>query len=346
MKSPTAFVSVQEIYLLYPEPWNRLPAPGPDPDPEQEVQLWLDRLGLLSSAEERRRYNAILRSDLFARRSYPTASPVRQAAIARLLALWAFHDDRIEGVGIAAEEAERIGRAVTGELPEPPRGDRYTRGWWELGREFRRAGMSTRWIHRLGRNLTAWYHSTNDEAAIVERLGRFPGSEEYVDVRRRTSGQTIWLDLLQYAYDHELPAEAYGAAIHEAYHLTETLYVLFNDLYGVEKDERDGLPNLVCITAREHGLSPVDACRHVAGRHAEVLDELHALGRRIRAATPSLAWWLEAFHQLIVGVTEAHQLSPRYAPVQRMSDHSAVRVQLVWKESVPEALEAANAPAA
>lgn len=328
MNPPMTLADLHDILLIHPESWNRLPEPYPVPDPELEVHRWLDRLSLVTSAEEHLRYGTILRSDLFARHSYPLAPPDRQNTIARLLALWAFHDDRIEGRGMAEAEAERMGRAVRG-ASDPPgasSADRYARAWWELGQELRRAGMSERWLRRFGANLTAWYRSTNDEAAMLRSRGRFPGSDAYLAVRRRTAGQQVWLDLLQYAYAREPAPAEHGRELRTAYHLAETLYVYFNDLYGMEKDANDGLPNLVPILAREQGVSEIEACREVARRHAETLADASALSHRACARVPSLAWWFEAYQHLLVGITRAHELSPRYAPVQVTEDGSAVRV--------------------
>ncbi|MCD9191323.1 terpene synthase family protein [Streptomyces albireticuli] len=335
MNPPMTIADLHDIVLSYPESWNRPPDPHPVPDPELEVHRWLDRLALVTSAEEHLKYGTILRSDLFARHSYPLAQPDRQTTIARLLALWALHDDRIEGRGTAEGEAERIGRAVRG-TPDPPDGpgaDRYVHAWWELGREFRRAGMGERWLRRFGANLTAWYRSTNDEAAMVRSRGRYPGSDAYLAVRLRTAGQQVWLDLLQYAYGRELSPAEHGREVRTAYRLAETLYVHFNDLYGMEKDANDGLPNLVPLLAREQGVSEIEACREVARRHAGTLGDVCALSHRVCARVPSLAWWFEAFQHLLVGITRAHELSPRYAPVQVTEDGSAVRVRLACRRS-------------
>ncbi|ARZ71174.1 hypothetical protein SMD11_5595 [Streptomyces albireticuli] len=326
---------LHDIFLSYPESWNRPPDPYPVPDPQLEVHRWLDRLSLVTSAGEHLKYGTILRSDLFARHSYPLAPPDRQTTIARLLALWAFHDDRIEGRGTADGEAERMGRAVRGVVAPPggPGADRYAHAWWDLGQEFRRAGMSERWLRRFGANLTAWYRSTNDEAAMVRSRGRYPGSDVYLAVRHRTAGQQVWLDLLQYAYGRELSAAEHGREIRTAYHLAEELYVYFNDLYGVEKDANDGMPNLVPLLAREQGVSEIEACREVARMHAGTLGDVCALGHRVCARVPALAWWFEAYQHLLVGITRAHELSPRYAPVQVTEDGSAVRVRVAWRPS-------------
>ncbi|QCX82795.1 Pentalenene synthase (plasmid) [Streptomyces sp. YIM 121038] len=313
MSSTPATSQKQEIVLAYPDEWNYpLDKRQLSPEVDREVGTWMDHLGLVSSDLDRETYSAIMGASKFALYCYPSADVDRQTVIGKMLAVWTRHDDQIEGHGISDWEADVLGRAASGDLPEPSFDNRYLHGWWEVGQAFRAAAMSPHWRQRLGTHVTAWYRGTNGEAALASRCDPPPTLDEYLPVRRGITGQTIWLHLAQYGTDRELPEHAYGTEVEEFHYLAEHFAALYNDIFTVGKDAKSNFPNAVSILAREQEISWTQAALHLADLHASTVARWSALEQTLLSTEPSLAWWVQTARNNVAGETLALYRATRY----------------------------------
>jgi Terpene synthase family 2, C-terminal metal binding len=325
--SPT----VRQVSLSYPSAWDRPPREEAAAYAEQEARRWMDEFGLTASDDERTRWGKVLVPSLYACHCFPFASPARQAVIAKFCALWTAHDDLIEHHGLSVPEVRRIEAAIVGDTPGPTahvQADRFTLAWADLGLQLRAGGMSTRWITRLASDLAAWYATVGD-ARLEGRGGNWPTTEQYWALRPANSGQTTWLDLLEYAMGRELSAEDRDSTeVQGALDYAQRIYVYFNDLHGVVKDLTDDLANLVVLTASERQISAADAAELLAHEHRDAVQRFEAFAERAKKTRPTAAWWLDGVCDYHMGMVRAHQLSPRYLPVQAVDDGSAIQILL------------------
>ncbi|MFE5301600.1 terpene synthase family protein [Streptomyces sp. NPDC056632] len=319
--------TLTDIVFSYPPAYAAHPAPQPPKDPFQAARRRLRSRGVLATPRHEKTYEA-LRADLWVRFCYPGILLERIQVLTEFLAVWALHDDAVEGVGVTPGEAARHGDAVMAEGPPSTGADPFERSWWELGRRFAEAGMSGAWRQRVGSLLTTWYHATVVEAALTRKAYPISGAE-WIDARKGTTGMALWVTLIEYAYGRELAPETAArpevAAIHD---LADELETYHNDVFGVAKDAREGLPNLVTVTAHENSRSLVQAARAIASEYDAALLRLPGLEASLRAADPDCAWWLQAVRYEFCGVARAHEVVPRYEPVQRLADGTELRVRV------------------
>lgn len=331
---PVALSSVEasttrEVVLTYPAKWSRPPSTTLQGAPEIP---WLKRLGYLETVEDRA-FVKDLQSRIFAVHCYPDARPGALDVIARFLALWTRHDDRLESEGgISKDRADLIRCALTGALTEPPvTADREIRAWWEIGQDFAKLA-SPKWCHRFGERYGAWQDAVRAEAQMVANWGRYPEVGIYSGIRNRAAGMGPWVALIEFALGRELPTSALDIDLERIYELVGSVHLADNDLHGITMDSRADWPNLVFSIAHHDGLSWAEASEEVARLHARYLCQFHTVDQHLRNRNPEIAWWLDAVRHLMAGLVTGHQLSPRYSPVHRLEDGTRLRVTVHWRK--------------
>ncbi|MDF6016931.1 terpene synthase family protein [Streptomyces sp. JH34] len=324
-----------EIRLTYPRDWQCATPASADFDANPQTESWLRSLGIFSSREENGRYVQWADPGRWARDAFPLAPPERNLIISKIFAMATTHDDRLENVGIHEEVIESYGQAIMAESDRPTTfDDPYSVGWWEIGQELLRGEISFTWRRRFAQHITVWYRGFNDEIALLHRSGRHPTEDDYMTLRHKNSGMVWWIDLAELSLGRTLPGPVVGSnpLFRRLCHLDREIELLYNDLYSAEKDSRDRLPNLISIISRQNGCSMAEAARLIAHRHATVLREIQDVESDLRAGTPEIGWWLDAFRHYVPGTDLPHADVGRFGQLQHLEDGGEIRVIPQWAD--------------
>lgn len=275
-----------ELTLRYPLAWFSTSA-GLDPAPRP---LLLDGWRAPGAA----RFGA-----------WPTGGdPQRAATALRLLTLWLLAGDS------PAPEA-RLLAAIRGD--DPPGCDEPLdlRALWETARRYR-AAMGPGWCERLGDDFADWLAATRCEARWGLRMqaGGYPTRDELLQVRIRSAGAGVALDVIEYVAGCPLPLAVRN---HPAFEATRRyaarLLALQAELAGAADDLAAGRPNLLGCLIRGERLRPAAALAEIESLHDESLCGLTGASQLLRAEFPrsdGLTRWLREAQALCHGFARWH----------------------------------------
>jgi epi-isozizaene synthase len=108
-----------------------------------------------------------------------------------------------------------------------------------------------------------------------ERIdGIVPTPADYLEHRRHTFGHWVWLDLLEVAADHELPAHIRDSELYRRAGLaSQDFSALYNDLYSLPKELAAGeTHNYATTLIRHDGLTEAQAIAQLRARILECID--------------------------------------------------------------------------
>jgi epi-isozizaene synthase len=300
------------VALHYPADWIE-PVHRDHAQAERDTAAWLRELGVVVDARDEAKFRA-LKVGWYAGSPFPRGSRERLETVMRFLALWIFHDDGVEGVGV--EPARLLGEAVRGKAPEFALTSPILRGWTEIGQ--RCAGMSERWLARHAERFGDWVRSLDGEAQLVRLArasGRQPTVEEFMAVRLINVGVLPTVDFLEHLHERELDEAAWADPERvEAERIAMSLVAIINELCGLAKDLREDWINLVRSVAQDERLELPDAVVRVARVHDEQVEQLAVLGDRLVARHgEALRFWVEGLESMVAGFCRWHLAAPRYA---------------------------------
>lgn len=245
--------------------------------------------------------------------AWPTdGEPHRVAAALRLLTLWL-----LVGDGPASESAALA--AIRGD--DPPGGDPSLHALWETARRYR-ATMGPGWCARLGDDFAEWQAATRCEARWAATLpgGVYPRRDELLQVRTRSGGVALALDVIEYVADCPLPLAIRNHPAYEAVRrYAARLIAVQDDLAAAAEDLAEGRPGLLSCLIRGERLRPAAALAELEALHDESLCGLTGASQLLRAEFPRcavLARWLRGAHTLCHGFARWHpQAGPGRVPL-------------------------------
>jgi hypothetical protein len=275
------------------------PAMSPHAEEAQRwLADWLEARGPAWDDERRRRFERIGFAR-YAARLYPDAEPSTLRAVSGLFAWFFLLDDAADSVTTPNTERLRalLTRALTVLRQAPVTSaaagapsDTDTEAEAELpgllAEAWRVPGAEMPQVWR-DRFVDAVRHHLGGVLVEAEAksVGRRPGVEAYVRLRRATSAAYVAHVLTEFAVRAPLPDAVHGHPAVRAYSTAgNDLLSWFNDLLSLDRDEATaGGHNLVLALAAEHGLSTADAVALAVSRWQDLMDSFADL----RAAVPS-----------------------------------------------------------
>lgn len=302
------------ISLRYPMHWYT-PVHPDAAAAEADARAFLRHHGVIDGPAADARFRAI---DVGRHGGWPLYHAGREAllTITRFLAIWLFHDDRIEGTGDAA--AELAARAVAGDALDPGAAGPCARAWHDNARRYR-ARMGAEFCAALAGSFRAWQTSVAEEAAQIVALratGEHPSVAAYLACRRRSIGVDPVLLLLEYACGRALaPAVRSHPGFAAVYDRAAEVVIMQNDLVSAAKEEGDAQVNLVLSIRHERRCRTDEAGAEIERRHDAAVAGLQRALAALGAAFPTdltLRLWLRAVRTMCHGFARWHVGAPRY----------------------------------
>lgn len=212
--------------------------------------------------------------------------------------------------------ADRTGvSAPVGEGPAPRSGDHLLRAWHDLWSR-QAQGMSRNWRVRAAREWQACLETFPAEAEHRAR-GTVPalGLPETMRLRRHGSCLYPFMNILERVHGADAPAALHAEpALHRLRANTADAATLINDLYSLEREERQSAAafNTVLTLQRIRGCTRSRAVEAVRARVARLRRENEALRSDLRRRHPAGRWYLDGTRELIEGVQAWTSTSDRY----------------------------------
>ncbi|HEV2633845.1 MAG TPA: family 2 encapsulin nanocompartment cargo protein terpene cyclase [Actinocrinis sp.] len=219
---------------------------------------------------------------------------------------------------------QRLALAMAAMDPLPPAGDLSSPLDAELGSELVLRMLSSATAH-LSRHASpsqvqracyatfSMFVSWNAYGGWRQR-GTFPTAWEYLAARQHDTFYTS-MTLLDPVGAYELPSALfYDPRVRRALFQAGTASVLVNDLFSVEKDEADGVCNLVTLIAADGDCSLAEAKEITVALHNDYVREFEATHREVAAVpSPELQRFMLGVRAWMGGGFEWHATNPRYA---------------------------------
>ncbi|MBP0449376.1 cytochrome P450 [Kitasatospora sp. RG8] len=278
---------------------------------------WALRHGLLRPAELPR-YQAYALPGLIGH-AYPRARGAELDLLVDVLGWFTILDDRFDGPpGHRPAQARAVVHpllaVLTGDVPAPAAGDSpLLHSWRELW-ERQCDAMSPVW---RGRSAAEWRSCL--ETFLTEsahRAGRTsPGLTETLRLRRHASCLYPFMNILERVHGADAPARLYAdPALHRLRAHTADAATLINDLYSLEREERQAAAafNTVLTLQRVRGCTRTQAAAEVRHRVARLREESDTLRRRLLLRHPAGHWYLNGTRELVDGVQAWTSTSRRY----------------------------------
>ncbi|WP_051709591.1 cytochrome P450 [Streptomyces sp. NRRL S-350] len=305
------------------------PAPSPDrpraPRPARELRAAADRHadwtvhhGLLTPSELPG-YRAYALHELIGR-AFPSARGAELDLLIDLLGWFTILDDRFDGTpGRRPAEARALVDPLIAVLDgggTPPQGQLLS-AWRELwGRQTE--SMSAAWRARAAREWRSCLATFPAEADHRAR-GTVPahglGLTDTMRLRRHGSCLYPFMNILERVHGADAPAALHAEpALHRLRANTADAATLINDLYSLEREERQTAAafNTVLTLQRVRGCTRSRAVRAVRDRIVRLRQESEELRAELQHRHPAGRWYLDGTRELVAGVQAWTSTSNRY----------------------------------
>ncbi|GHF72821.1 hypothetical protein GCM10018790_58390 [Kitasatospora xanthocidica] len=279
---------------------------------------WVLRHGLLTPAELPG-YQAYALHELIGH-SFPRARGAELDLLVDVLGWFTILDDRFDGTpgGRPAEAHALVDPLIAvldddGTGPGGPLVDSWRELWSRQS-----ASMSPEWRARAAREWRACLATFPAEADHRAR-GTVPahglGLPDTMRLRRHGSCLYPFMNILERVHGADAPAALHAEpALHRLRANTADAATLINDLYSLEREERQSAAafNTVLTLQRARGCTRSRAVRAVRDRVARLRRENEELRRELRHRHPAGRWYLDGTRELVAGVQAWTSTSDRY----------------------------------
>lgn len=297
------------------------PAIHPEADlVEERAVEWIDRIGLGSDREQRRRVVGTRSAEFYARFAPHGIVANLQAAVHWVYWGFAFDDARCDSGPLStrpaefAEMAGRMQRVLEVPHAPPEDGDVFAVALRDIGRQFRECATPTQ-VRRFNEAHRAWLSGVVQQVGNRAR-GRMPGLDEYVVQRINSAGGPPTLAMLEIANVAEVPARDMDSLPVRA--LTEMVCLiaaLDNDLHSYQR-ERDGGhtdQNIVNVHVHHGGSTVAQAMQETVALRDRVMRRfLHVRERVLADAGPALTTYVHGLAHALRGNIDWGLNTPRY----------------------------------
>ncbi|WP_406194170.1 cytochrome P450 [Kitasatospora sp. NBC_01560] len=326
-RTGTGTGTAQAVAVPRPAPATRpVPTAAPAADRRLPGELhtatarhadWAVHHGLLTPADLPR-YQAYALPELIGH-AYPGARGAELGLLVDVLGWFTILDDRFDGPpGHRPAQARALVHpllaVLAGGAPPPTAGDSaMLKAWRELWQRQCRA-MSPAWRERSAAEWRACLETFLAESA--HRAGRTsPGLPETVRLRRHASCLYPFMNILERVHGSDAPARLHAEpALHRLRAHTADAATLINDLYSLEREERQPAAafNTVLTLQRVRGCTRTQAAAAVRARIAHLRAESDSLRRHLLPRHPAGDWYLNGTRELVDGVYAWTSTSRRY----------------------------------
>ncbi|MFE3873818.1 cytochrome P450 [Kitasatospora sp. NPDC059146] len=303
------------------------PAAVPLPRPPAELRAaadrhadWAVRHGLLAPTELPD-YRAYALHELIGH-AFPRARGTDLDLLVDMLGWFTVLDDRFDGPpGRRPAEAHALVdpliSALDGDARPAAPGDLLLTAWQELWDRQRRS-TSPDWRARAAREWRACLATFPAEAehrarGTVPALGL--GLADTMRLRRHGSCVYPFMNILERVHGADAPAALHAEpALHRLRANTADAATLINDLYSLEREERQSAAafNTVLTLQRVRGCTRSRAVRAVRTRVGTLHRENERLRRDLGRRHPAGRWYLDGTRELVAGVQAWTSTSDRY----------------------------------
>ncbi|MEU4118613.1 cytochrome P450 [Kitasatospora sp. NPDC028055] len=301
------------------------PAAVPLPRPPAELRAaadrhadWAVRHGLLAPTELPD-YRAYALHELIGH-AFPRARGTELDLLVDMLGWFTVLDDRFDGPpGRRPAEAHALVdpliSALDGDARPAAPGDLLLTAWQELWERQRRS-TSPAWRARAAREWRACLATFPAEAEHRAR-GTVPalGLADTMRLRRHGSCVYPFMNILERVHGADAPAALHAEpALHRLRANTADAATLINDLYSLEREERQSAAafNTVLTLQRVRGCTRSRAVRAVRSRVSALHRENERLRRDLARRHPAGRWYLDGTRELVAGVQAWTSTSDRY----------------------------------
>ncbi|MFJ7244863.1 cytochrome P450 [Kitasatospora sp. NPDC098652] len=301
------------------------PAAVPLPRPPAELRAaadrhadWAVRHGLLAPTELPD-YRAYALHELIGH-AFPRARGTELDLLVDMLGWFTVLDDRFDGPpGRRPAEAHALVdpliSALDGDARPAAPGDLLLTAWQELWERQRRS-TSPAWRARAAREWRACLATFPAEAEHRAR-GTVPalGLADTMRLRRHGSCVYPFMNILERVHGADAPAALHAEpALHRLRANTADAATLINDLYSLEREERQSAAafNTVLTLQRVRGCTRSRAVRAVRTRVSALHRENERLRRDLARRHPAGRWYLDGTRELVAGVQAWTSTSDRY----------------------------------
>ncbi|MFH9352581.1 cytochrome P450 [Kitasatospora sp. NPDC017646] len=302
-------------------------APGPNPLPPAELRAaadrhadWTVRHGLLTPAELPG-YQAYALHELIGH-AFPRARGTELDLLVDMLGWFTVLDDRFDGPpGCRPSEAHALVdpliSALDGDARPGTPDDRLLAAWRELWHR-QSESASPAWRARAAREWRACLATFPAEAehrarGTVPALGL--GLADTMRLRRHGSCLYPFMNILERVHGADAPTALHAEpALHRLRANTADAATLINDLYSLEREERQSAAafNTVLTLQRVRGCTRSRAVRAVRARVDRLRQENEELRRDLGRRHPAGRWYLDGTRELVAGVQAWTSTSDRY----------------------------------
>ncbi len=279
---------------------------------------WTVRHGLLTPSELPG-YRAYALHELIGH-AFPRARGAELDLLVDMLGWFTILDDRFDGTpGRCPTEARAVVDPLIAVLDgrQSPSDDQLLSSWQGLW-ERQTASMSPTWRVRAAREWRACLATFPAEADHRAR-GTVPahglGLADTMRLRRHGSCLYPFMNILERVHGSDAPAALHAEpALHRLRANTADAATLINDLYSLEREERQTAAafNTVLTLQRARGCTRSRAVRAVRDRVARLRRESEELRRELRRRHPEGRWYLDGTRELVAGVQAWTSTSDRY----------------------------------
>lgn len=275
-KEPTFFI-MPDLVGDCPFPLGR--HPNADELTAESTKWLVDGCPELSSKRKEALWG--LQAGLLTARCYPYCPPERMRIVADFLG-YLFHLDNISD-GMLTKETDVLADAVMnahwltdkykptkGQPEEEISAGKLARDYWSRCMKNCKPGPA----HRFKETLEQFFESVNLQAQDRD-ANQIPDLESFIDIRRDTSGCKSTFDLIEYAYDIDVPQEVLEHPVIEALKQgSNDLVAWSNDIfsYNVEQARGDDTHNLIPIFMKHHGMNLQEAVDMVGKLCKDTID--------------------------------------------------------------------------
>ncbi|MFH8384524.1 cytochrome P450 [Kitasatospora sp. NPDC018058] len=285
---------------------------------------WAVRHGLLAP-DELPGYRAYALHELIGH-AFPNTRGSDLDLLVDMLGWFTILDDRFDGPpgrhpGEARELVDPLITALDGDAPSAASsatpGGRLLTAWRELW-DRQTDSMSPAWRARAAREWRACLATFPAEAEHRAR-GTVPalGLSLADTMRLRRHGSCLYpfMNILERVHGTDAPAALHAEpALHRLRANTADAATLINDLYSLEREERQSAAafNTVLTLQRVRGCTRSRAVRAVRTRVSRLWQENEELRRELRRRHPAGRWYLDGTRELVAGVQAWTSTSDRY----------------------------------
>ncbi|MEU8923024.1 cytochrome P450 [Kitasatospora sp. NPDC048545] len=306
-------------------PFTAAPAAALPPRPPGDLRAaadrhadWAVRRGLLTPAELPG-YRAYALHELIGH-AFPRTRGTELDLLVDVLGWFTILDDRFDGTpGRRPAEAHALVDPLIALLDgdDTPPDSPLLDSWRELWNR-QSASMSPAWCARAAREwraCLATFPAEADHRARGTVPARGLGLADTMRLRRHGSCLYPFMNILERVHGTEAPAALHAEpALHRLRANTADAATLINDLYSLEREERQAAAafNTVLTLQRARGCTRSRAVRAVRDRVALLRRESEELRRDLQRRHPAGRWYLDGTRELVAGVQAWTSTTDRY----------------------------------